>query len=157
VPLPLRPASLSTLLLTALLTAGAAPATAAVPAGPPAADPAAPTTAAVATGGRDEGDDDGGLLNAPAAPGGTPVVSAPSPGLAPYGAGDPLLDAGGAAPTVPAAADGTPRDLALQAFVVVNGVVVAGAAFSYGPRSRRRTRLRNQRRNCRRGRAGGRR
>ena len=155
-PLPLRPASLSTLLLTALLTAGAAPATAAVPAGPPAADPAAPTAAAT-VGRDDEGDDDGGLLNAPAAPGATPVVSAPSPGLAPYGAGDPLLDAGGVAPAAPAAADGAPRDLAVQAFVVVNGVVVAGAAFSYGPRSRRRARLRARLRNQRPSRAGGRR
>jgi len=98
-------------------------------------------------GGEDgQGDDDGGLWYSPAPTGTAPGVPAPSV-IGPSGPGPSGVGTAGVGPTgTPAAAaalapgPGDGHDLVLHAFLVLDCVVISGAAFSYGRRARRAAR-----------------
>ena len=129
--------------LTAVLAV--APAGAALGAGAPArgAGRAAPSASAASPGvdpaegqGDDGEGDDGGLWNPP--PSTAPRTAAPSTPSASTAAPSgtrPAVTPVAAAGPLPGSGDG--HDLVLHAFLVLDCVVISGAAFSYGRRARR--------------------
>jgi len=123
----------------AVLLVAPAPTAAFAAVGPPGAGRAVAARGPVAGPGPRAGsddDEDGGGLTVPL-PTGTVVPSAPAPGGAPpaatpaAGAGAPAGRSGGS----------SGRDLVVQVFVLVNALVIAGAAFSYRRRARPAPRL----------------